>query len=278
MSHAALTISELTPEQFAQIRRLLYRACGIALRPGKESLVRARLTKRLAALGLESFDAYLASLDRDTSGRELVTMIDVLTTNKTGFFREVQHFDYVRQRLVPQLRKVQRPLRFWSAGCSSGEEPYTLAIVLREAFPDVDRWDMRILATDISTRVLAVARQAVYEVDTLRDLPSKILQGYFTRVRQQPTPAYQVKEPVRAMVHLARLNLMGKWPMAGPFEVIFCRNVMIYFDKRTQEWLVQRFWDLLAPGGYLFIGHSESLTAGAHAFHYIQPAIYCKAT
>jgi chemotaxis protein methyltransferase CheR len=276
MRQAALTISELTPGQFAQISRLLYRVCGIALRPGKESLVRARLTKRIAALGLESFDAYLAYLDRDASGRELVTMIDVLTTNKTSFFREVQHFDYLRQRIVPHLRMVRQPLRFWSAGCSSGEEPYTLAIVFCEEFPDVDRRDIRILATDISTRILAVARQAVYEQETLRDLPSKILQRYFTLVRQEPIPVYQVKEPVRAMVRLARLNLMEKWPMVGPFEVIFCRNVMIYFDKRTQEWLVQRFWDLLAPGGYLFIGHSESLTAGTHAFRYVQPAIYCK--
>jgi chemotaxis protein methyltransferase CheR len=276
MRQAALTISELTPGQFAQISRLLYRVCGIALRPGKESLVRARLTKRIAALGLESFDAYLAYLDRDASGRELVTMIDVLTTNKTSFFREVQHFDYLRQWIVPHLRTIRQPLRFWSAGCSSGEEPYTLAIVFCEEFPDVDRRDIRILATDISTRILAVARQAVYEQETLRNLPSKILQRYFTLVRQEPIPVYQVKEPVRAMVRLARLNLMEKWPMVGPFEVIFCRNVMIYFDKRTQEWLVQRFWDLLAPGGYLFIGHSESLTAGTHAFRYVQPAIYCK--
>jgi chemotaxis protein methyltransferase CheR len=278
MSLVALMTCELTPGQFAQISRILYRVCGITLRPGKESLVRARLSKRLTALRLESFEAYLTYLDRDTSGRELLLMVDVLTTNKTSFFREAQHFAYLRQRIFPQLREIRRPLRFWSAGCSSGEEPYTLAIVLREAFPDVDRWDMRVLATDLSSRMLTMARQAIYEQDTLRDLPSKILQRYFTRVRQEPTPAYQVKEQVRAMVHLARLNLMEQWPMTGPFEVILCRNVMIYYDKKTQEWLVQRFWNLLAAGGHLFIGHSESLTAGAHAFRYVQPAVYCKAT
>jgi chemotaxis protein methyltransferase CheR len=271
-----LITSELTPEQFTRISALLYRVCGIALRPGKESLVRARLVKRLAALGLDSFDAYLAYLDQDTSGRELVTMVDALTTNKTNFFREAQHFDYLRQRLIPQVRAVPRPLRFWSAGCSSGEEPYTLAIVLREELPDVDHRDIRILATDISTRILAVARQAVYEQETLRDLPNTVLQRYFTLVRQEPAPAYQVKESVRSMVRLARLNLMEQWPMTGPFEVIFCRNVMIYFDKKTQERLVQRFWDLLAPGGHLFIGHSEGLTAGRHAFRYVQPAVYIK--
>jgi chemotaxis protein methyltransferase CheR len=203
-------------------------------------------------------------------------MVDALTTNKTNFFREAQHFDYLRQRLIPQVRAVPRPLRFWSAGCSSGEEPYTLAIVLREELPDVDHRDIRILATDISTRILAVARQAVYEQETLRDLPNTVLQRYFTLVRQEPAPAYQVKESVRSMVRLARLNLMEQWPMTGPFEVIFCRNVMIYFDKKTQERLVQRFWDLLAPGGHLFIGHSEGLTAGRHAFRYVQPAVYIK--
>jgi chemotaxis protein methyltransferase CheR len=269
---------ELTPAQFVQIGRLLYQLCGITLRAGKESLVRGRLSKRLTDLGLDNFDDYLAYLETDTSERERVTMIDALTTNKTSFFRENQHFDYLRQRILPLLRGSQRPLRFWSAGCSSGEEPYTLAMICHEEFPDVERRDIRILATDISTRILAVARQAVYEQEALGDLPVQMLQRYFTLVRRQPTPAYQVKETVRTLVRLARLNLMAQWPMQGPFEVILCRNVMIYFDKPTQERLVQRFWELLTPGGYLFVGHSESLTVGTHTFRYVQPAVYLKAT
>jgi chemotaxis protein methyltransferase CheR len=239
-------------------------------------LVKGRLLKRLHALGLDSFDDYLAYVEGDTSGQELATMIDVLTTNKTSFFREPQHFTYLRQRLIPQLQQLRRPIRFWSAGCSSGEEPYSLAIVLREALPDIDQRDVRILATDISTRILAVARQAVYEQEKLSEIPAPLLYKYFTLVRCEPIPAYRLKETVRALVRLARLNLMQQWPMRGPFDVIFCRNVMIYFDRQTQEWLVQRFWELLRPGGHLFIGHSESLSSVVHSFRYVQPAIYVK--
>jgi chemotaxis protein methyltransferase CheR len=267
---------ELQPEQFARISQLVYRLCGIALRPGKEGLVKARLMKRLSALGLGSFEAYLEYIEGETSGQELVTMIDALTTNKTSFFREPQHFTYLCQHVVPALQQTRSPIRFWSAGCSSGEEPYSLAIVLREALSDVDHRDVRILATDISTRILAVARQAVYGQEALSDVPQPLLHKYFTPVQHTSTPAYQVKDAVRAMVRLVRLNLMQEWPMRGPFDAIFCRNVMIYFDKPTQGWLVQRFWTLLRPGGHLFIGHSESLSGESHAFRYIQPAVYVK--
>jgi chemotaxis protein methyltransferase CheR len=276
MSPAGLLTSELQPEQFAKISQLIHQVCGITLRPGKEGLVKARLIKRLHALELDSFGDYLAYVEADASGKELVAMIDVLTTNKTSFFREPQHFTYLHQHIVPQLRQAQHPIRFWSAGCSSGEEPYSLGIVLRETLPDIDRQNVRILATDISTRILATARQAVYEQERIGDIPTQLQHKYFTLVRREPTPAYQVKGTVRGMVRLARLNLMQPWPMRGPFEAIFCRNVMIYFDKPTQEWLVQRFWELLRPGGWLFIGHSESLSLAAHAFRYVQPAVYMK--
>ncbi|MCS6861094.1 MAG: protein-glutamate O-methyltransferase CheR, partial [Abditibacteriales bacterium] len=181
-----------------------------------------------------------------------------------------------REQVLPSWQATQRALRLWSAGCSSGEEPYSLAILLHEHLPNVERRDVRILATDISERMLTQAREAVYEEETVNDVPPLLLRKYFVCVRTQPTRAYQVRDSVRALVRLARLNLMEAWPMRGPFDVIFCRNVMIYFDNPTRQRLVQRYYALLRPGGYLFVGHAESLTALTHDFRYVQPAVYVK--
>ncbi len=265
---------ELSEAQFEKISRVVYRLCGINLRHGKEELVKARLTKRLRALKLGSFEEYMKYLERDRSGQELAIMIDTLTTNKTSFFRESQHFEYLRQRVLPGLTSDR--IRFWSAGCSSGEEPFSLAIVLREALPEVDQRDVRILATDISEDMLETARAAVYEEEKLGDVPAQLLQKYFTRVSHKPVRKYRVKDEVRGLVRLAKLNLIESWPIRGPFDAIFCRNVMIYFDQPTRERLVQRFWELLRPGGHLFVGHSESLRASQHQFAYVQPAVYVR--
>lgn len=267
---------ELSAAQFEKISRLVYQVCGINLQPGKEGLIKSRLIRRLTVLGLHDFDAYLAYVAHDKSGRELTTMIDALTTNKTSFFREAQHFDYLRQHILPRLKAEARSVRIWSAGCSSGEEPYTLSIVLREAWPELDRRDVKILATDISTKILKRAREAVYDQETVATLPPALVSKYFTCLPDPPARRYRVKEPVTALVKFAQLNLMGEWPMKGPFDMIFCRNVMIYFDKPTQQELVGRYWDLLAPGGHLFIGHSESLTSNSKQFRYVQPALYVK--
>jgi chemotaxis protein methyltransferase CheR len=274
----ASTSLELSESQFLQIRQLVYRLCGINLIPGKEELVKSRLAKRLRALGLSGFEQYLQYVERDKSRQELASMIDALTTNKTSFFREAQHFDYLRHQVLPGIKKMKegRRLRIWSAGCSSGEEPYSIALVLREEIPDIDRWDARILATDISTKMLAKAREAIYGQEELREVPASLLQKYFTCIRIKPPRSYQVKDNVRALIRFSALNLMAAWPMKGPFQVIFCRNVMIYFDKQTQQELVNRFGELLEPGGHLFLGHSESLTGSAHAFRYVQPAVYMK--
>ncbi|RMF93557.1 MAG: protein-glutamate O-methyltransferase CheR [Nitrospinota bacterium] len=271
-----LVSPELTKRQFQQISEQVYRLCGIYLPAGKEGLVKSRLMKRLRALRLQSFDQYLHYIEQDRSGQELVAMVEVLTTNKTSFFREAQHFDYLRRYVFPTMRHPSQRVRFWSAGCSSGEEPFSLAIVLCEAFPDIAQRDIRILATDIATRMLQKAREAIYEQDVLREVPAILLQKYFTCIRYQPPRAYRLNDTVRALVRFARLNLMDPWPMKGPFDVIFCRNVMIYFDRPTQQRLVQRFWELLKPGGYLLVGHSESLSAIVHPFRYVQPAVYVK--
>lgn len=265
---------DLTERHFQKISQLVYQLSGINLKEGKESLVRFRLLKRLRALGIESFDEYMKYLEHDKSRKEIFSLIEVMTTNKTNFFREMEHFRFLREKIVPGLKGSR--IRFWSAGCSSGEEPFSLAILLREEIPDLDSRDVKILATDISIRMLERVKRAVYDKETLRDLSPILLQKYFLPVRNESLWAYQVKGNVRAMVRTAWLNLMDPWPMKGPFNGIFCRNVMIYFDRQTQQKLINRFWDLLAGGGFLFLGHSESLSAISHKFTYVQPAVFRK--
>lgn len=266
---------ELNKKHFKKVSQLVYQFSGINLKDGKEALVRARLMKRLRALRMESFEEYIKYIESGRGGEEeLSYMIDEMTTNKTFFFRETEHFNYLCEKILPEL-KDQR-LRFWSAACSSGEEPFSLAILLMENLPHMKSMDVRILATDISAKMLDKARRAVYEEGTLRDVPRLLLQKYFIKVRKGSLLAYQVKDSVSSMVQLAWLNLMDSWPMRGLFNVIFCRNVMIYFDTPTQQKLINRFWELIEPGGYLFVGHSESLSAISHKFKYIRPATYRK--
>jgi chemotaxis protein methyltransferase CheR len=264
---------QLEKAQFEKIRQLIYRSVGINLHPGKQELVKARLTKRLRALGLKSVDAYMSYLNHDNPHEELSALVDVMTTNKTHFFREPQHFDYLCRQIVPRLKDSK--IRIWSAGCSSGEEPYSIAIVLHERIPDLALWDFRILATDLSNRMLGQAQKGIYG-QSCRDVPPLLMSKYFECVGTKPTRRYQIIERLRRQVHFARLNLIGDWPMKGPFDLIFCRNVMIYFDKSTQEQVVNRFWKLLKPEGHLFVGHSESLAGSNHPFRYVQPAVYVK--
>lgn len=266
----------LSHTQFGKIKSLLYDVCGIDLQPGKEGLVDARLAKRLRELKLGDYDQYLSHILEDPSRRELSWMVDALTTNKTDFFREKRHFDFLHQTVLPKLVQEKRPLRFWSAACSSGEEPYSLAMQLQESLKQVSRFDVRILATDISSEILAKAKSAIYPQSSLSGLPERFKQKYFTSVKQRGETLFQVGDTVRQCVSFARLNLMQPWPMKGPFDVIFCRNVMIYFDTQTRAQLVSRFYELLRPGGFLLIGHSESLTGIAGAFRYVQPATYVK--
>jgi chemotaxis protein methyltransferase CheR len=263
----------LSAAQFEQVRRTVHEKCGINLTPGKEELVKARLVKRLQALNLTSFDAYLQFVKQDLSGKELAQMLDVLTTNKTYFYRESAHFDYLCQELLPNFR--QPKLRIWSAGCSSGEEPYTIGALLREHLKNLDRYDVRILATDLSSRVLEKAQAATYPAEAFSEMPPTLVQKHFTMTGGQARQ-YRVNDNVRKLVSFARLNLLSDWPMKGPFDMIFCRNVMIYFDLPTRDRLVNRYWRMLAPGGHLFIGHSESLNGINHQYQYVQPAAYRK--
>lgn len=264
----------LEDKDFRKISLLIYRLCGINLKENKKTLVRTRLMKRFRALGLGSIKEYIKHLESDQGKEEMSLLIDAMTTNKTSFFREVDHFHYLGNEIFPALKNPR--LRFWTAACSSGEEPISLSILLREKLPDIESRDVRILATDISTKMLEIARKAVYVEEALEGIPSNYLRKHFIAIQKGPRRFYQVNDNVMNLIKLAWLNLMDSWPMKGPFNVIFCRNVMIYFDKATQQKLISRFWDLLEPGGYLFVGHSEGLSFISHDFRYIKPAIYMK--
>jgi chemotaxis protein methyltransferase CheR len=266
----------LNQKDFLQISQIVYSHCGIQLNSGKEPLVRSRLTKRLRALGVKSFAEYLNHVKADQTAQELDAMIDCLTTNKTSFFREEHHFEYLQNRILPQIKRRGNKLRIWSAGCSTGEEAYSIAILLNEAFSGIDKNNLKILATDISSRVLAKAQCGEYETEGIKDIPAQFLAKYFIPIQTGSSIIYCVNETLQKLVRFARLNLMDAWPMKGPFDVIFCRNVMIYFDAPIQRNLVQRFHELLSPGGYLLVGHSESLLASSGEFKYVQPATYIK--
>jgi chemotaxis protein methyltransferase CheR len=239
-------------------------------------LVSARLAKLLRELKLKSFQQYYDYLLADRSGEAMTAMIDALTTNHTSFFREADHFEFLRSTILPQiLHRVQ--IDVWSAACSTGEEPYSIAFSLLQHFEQRrERPSIRILATDISTRVLSMARRAAYPEERFSNLPLESLRPYLLRGVANWKGWYRIKPQVRDLVEFRRLNLMESFSHVGSFPVIFCRNVMIYFDKSTQETLVNRLADHLDPGGYLLIGHSESLNRISHGLRYVQPAIYQK--
>lgn len=271
----------LTEKDFRQISQIVYDHCGINLHGGKKELVRARLAKRLRAGNFQTFPEYIDYALADKSGMEFSILIDSISTNLTSFFREDQHFKYMDNVFLPALlerKRAQRnfKIRAWSAGCSSGEEPYTIAIVLNEALKSQGRWDAKILATDISTSVLAVAKKGMYCEDRISPVPAALKQKYLITHKTKGEKVYEVSQSLRDMVIFSYLNLMKDWPIRGPVDFIFCRNVMIYFDKPTQNILINRYWDLLDSGGILFTGHSESLTGIEHKFKYVQPTIYMK--
>ena len=271
MTNLALEVTSISEAEFGRISAFVKTVCGINLHTGKKELVKARLAKRIRELDLHSFDDYFDYVHADASGVELTVMLDRLSTNLTYFFREAQHF-----ALIPKLvgeNAATKKMRVWSAGCSSGEEPYSLAICLSEAIGG-GGYDVKVLATDISTRVLATARKGVYHSERLREVPGGLVGRHFTMIQARPDRVYRVNDELRSQVAFARLNLMENWPMTGPFDAIFCRNVMIYFDKSTQARLVERFERLLRPGGMLFVGHSESLAGVSHTLGYVQPAVY----
>lgn len=272
---------ELTEKDFCKISNLVYRHCGINLHDGKKELVRARLAKRLRLGKFKTFPEYIKHVLEDKTEREFSILIDSLSTNLTSFFREPQHFEFLQNQFLPALLEQKRKkhnfkIRAWSAGCSSGEEPYSIAIVLLEALQGRGRWDIKVLATDISTSMLEVAKTGIYDAERVKPVPSLQRQKYLVPHHSNGQKVFEVNKQLRDAVIFSFLNLMNNWPIKGVLDFIFCRNVMIYFDKTTQSRLINRFWDLLDSGGILFTGHSESLTGIEHKFKYIQPTIYMK--
>jgi len=260
----------LSPRDFEQFRTLAHEKSGLSLGDTKHDLVASRLGKKLRELRLSSFRAYYDQVVADKTGEMLTAMIDALSTNHTLFLREAAHFDYLRQALLPQLRQRSR-IDVWSAPCSTGEEPYSIAMVLLEELGVPPRPLFAIQAIDISTKALGTARAGIYAADRLAGLPSHLRAKYF---RQIKPGQFEVAPHLRRAVEFARVNLIEPIRDAKVYPLIFCRNLLIYFDKPAQQKVVQQLAKRLEPGGHLFIGHSESLMGVEHPLEYIKPAIY----
>lgn len=261
--------------EFEQISKLAYEHFGVDLRNGKQALVEARIGKKLRELGLASFQEYFDYVKADTSGNALTSMVDVLTTNHTSFFREPRHFDFMIDTILPSL--MHRPqLNIWSAACSSGEEPYSIALALLESTLSEAFTRVRIRASDISTRVLEKAVRGVYPTERCEGIPNHLRHLYMLKGRNTCADSFRFKPQVRGMIDFMHLNLMHELPRNYTCSIIFCRNIMIYFDRPTQQDLVKRLTEHLEPGGYLFIGHSESLNSITHTLDYVAPATYRK--
>jgi chemotaxis protein methyltransferase CheR len=271
----------LSDKEFAQVSDLVYKYCGINLHEGKKELVRARLAKRLRALKIGSFTEYLKFAVEDTTEAEFTNLVDCISTNLTSFFRENQHFMFLQKTLLPAIasrksNSSDKVIRAWSAGCSSGEEPYSLAIVLNEFIAKNPGLKTKILATDISTQILAKAKAGQYDAQRVAPVSAELKKRYLRTEKVNNQQVFSAGKQLRDIIFFGRVNLMEAWPIKVPLDFIFCRNVMIYFDKPTQEKLVNRYYEVLNPGGMLFTGHSESLTGINHRFRYVQPTIYVK--
>lgn len=291
ISQAERTANNLTnpgtvmPEvDFKHFRKYIYEKCGVNLTPVKKTMLTLRLSKRMRTLGISSFGRYYDFvLSPKGQEEELVHMIDVVTTNKTDFFREPRHFDFLLQTALPEFLRNRRTAKsgkigIWSAGCSSGEEPYTLAMVLQEFFNNEGEGDFSILATDISSRVLEAGRQGIYPGDAVKPIPSMLKPKYLMKGKGSRKGYFRVVPELRNRVHFQRLNLIeGQcFGFKTRIDIIFCRNVVIYFDRETQSKLFNKFYDQLVPGGFMFIGHSETLHGIYDRFKPVSASVYRK--
>jgi len=265
------SVRPLAPQEFDQIRQLAYRTFGLDLKTGKEELVSARLRKLVRGGGFHSFQDYYKSIVQDRTGVSLLAMIDALATNHTSFLREPDHFQFLRDEVVPGLG-TRDAIEVWSAACSTGEEVWTLAMVLNEALPNRR---VRIAASDISNKALNSAQRAVYPAERCHGVSAAWLSRYFA-AEGRPPVSYAIAPALRAQVAFRRVNLVESYSWPHPFPIIFCRNVMIYFDRLTQERVIAGLSQHLEPGGYLFVGHAESLTRVSHSLEYVRPAVYRK--
>ncbi len=254
----------MTRRDLQTVASMIYQDAGIFMNESKASLVYSRLAKRIRKLGLKSFKAYCELVSSESGQQERRQMLSLLTTNFTRFYREEHHFDHLRDEVLPQLAaraKAGGRVRIWSAGCSQGQEPYTIALTVLSVLPDVERYDFKILATDIDPMVIAHARAGVYDDAAIETVAPPMRKKWFKPAGRPGQ--WQVDPTVQRLISFRELNLMGNWPFKGPFDVLFCRNVVIYFDEPTQARIWTRYRDMLADGGWLYIGHSERLSGEA---------------
>ena len=265
-------------KDFENIRKFVKAETGITLSDAKKNMVYGRLSRRLRALDMSSFKQYFEMVSQGESD-EKGNFVNAITTNLTSFFREEHHFDFLKSTVVPEiLRKNSetRKIRIWSAGCSTGEEPYSLSIALHEAIPDIENWDIRILATDLDTNVLEHCRRGVYDIERISGLSKQRKSSWFLKGKGNLDGSVKVDARLQSLITFKQLNLMQEWPMKGPFDFMFCRNVVIYFDKPTQKILFERYANLLKDDAHLFLGHSESLHNVSKRFQLIGNTIYQK--
>lgn len=273
--------AQLTDAEFEKFSKLIYQHTGIYMKAEKKELLNARLGKRLRLCQIPTFKAYYEFInDPAQQSGEFVHFLDSVSTNFTSFFREVSHFDYLKSKVLPELVAQQagggRELFFWSSASSSGEEPYTLSMVLHDFAASQPGLRYKILATDISTKVLNMAVRGVYPMEQAMKVPQDVLRKYFQKGVGDSAGKIKIRKVIREKVAFQRFNLMGEFPWHNEMDVIFCRNVMIYFDRVTQEQLIRKFHGCLCKGGYLFIGHSESIASIKHEFVQVEATTYRK--
>ncbi len=267
----------LTDTEFKKFSELIYAQVGISLKSEKKELLNARLGKRLRITGIASFKDYYDFINQpEQREAEFINFLDSVSTNFTSFFREISHFDYLRKSVLPELATKNREAFFWSSASSSGEEPYTLAMLLNDFRGNHPGFRYKILATDISTKVLNMARRGVYALEQTAKTPPEYLKKYFQKGVGRSAGRVKIKNELLRQVEFKRFNLMDNFPWQEKIDVIFCRNVMIYFDRQTQQRLVKKFYQCLKPGGYLFIGHSESISSLQHNFIQTEATTYKK--
>lgn len=265
---------KFSEKDFAYIRNIISDRTGIVLADHKVDMVYGRLSRRLRELNLESFDEYLSSIENDE--QELIHFVNALTTNLTAFFRESHHFEFLASKLIPQImkNKASKRLRIWSAGCSSGEEPYTIAMTVRSIISENSGWDVKILATDLDSNMVKKGSDGIYTEERVTGLSQQHMKKWVKKGRGDTTGMVKMDDKLRDMITFKQLNLMHEWPMKGPFDLIFCRNVVIYFNKETQAMLFDRYADMLVDDGHLFIGHSESMYKICDRFKLLGQTIY----
>jgi chemotaxis protein methyltransferase CheR len=271
----------ISDREFSLYRKLIYSEAGICLSPTKKAFLEARLNRRIRELGMDSFQAYYQYVTQNQNGGELAQLLDRVSTNETHFFREPRQFEFLEQQILPNWKDEgstgSRPqrIRVWSAGCSTGEEPYSLAMMLLDHFPRGSGWEIEIIATDLSSRALKSARKAIWSIAKAREIPQSYLKRFMRKGTGSQQAYMKAGAEIQAIIRFQHLNLNDEhYAMTGPFDLIFCRNVLIYFDVESRARVIDRLVNYLAPTGFLLVGHAESLSGVSDRIRHVKPTIY----